>query len=89
MSLLHNAYDVTYFSSSLNKICAFKFENVMQTFKTKIRNSSNPLAQIVKRFAEEPNVVRVTSDCNELYPNMKTTDKNGCFLLKNGTLRFL
>ena len=84
--LLHIADDVTYFSSSLNEICAFKFENFMQVFKRKIRNSKNPVAQIVKRFAEEPNVVRVTSDCNKLHPTMKATDKDGCFLLKNGNI---
>ena len=51
-ALTHIADDVVYHGSSLNHISAFKFENYMQTIKKMVKNSNNPIAQIVKRISE-------------------------------------
>jgi len=50
--LIHITDDVLYYNCSLNDLSAFKFENFMQTVKKLIRNSKNPLVQILKRLSE-------------------------------------
>ena len=52
-ALTHIVDDVLHHGSSLNHISAFKFENYMQTIKKMVRNSHNPIAQIVKRISEK------------------------------------
>ena len=50
--LSHITDDVSYFSSDLNKISAFKFENFMQKIKKSVRSSKSPVVQVVKRMEE-------------------------------------
>ena len=45
--------DVEYFQTTLNEISAFKFENHMQTIKKSVKNSYNPVSQIVMRLQEK------------------------------------
>jgi len=51
-SLLHIVDDARTYRCSLDKICAFKYENHMQIFKKRIKNSMNPAVQFLKREAE-------------------------------------
>lgn len=51
--LIHLADDVINHGCSLNNISAFKFENYMQSLKKMVRNSNNPIAQVVKRLSEK------------------------------------
>ena len=48
-SIVHLPDDVINYSCSLNELSAFKFENHMQKLKKKVRNSNNPIVQIIKR----------------------------------------
>ena len=56
-SLLHLADDVRNHNCSLNDISAFSYENYLQTLKGLIRDANNPIAQVLKRSAEQDNVV--------------------------------
>lgn len=51
-SLIHLADDVQFFQSSLNDIYCFPFQNHMQVLKLLVRNTQNPLVQVVKRLEE-------------------------------------
>jgi len=55
-SLIHITEDVLYHNSSLNDICAFKFENFMQDLQKCMKNSYNPLTQMLRLSERESNI---------------------------------
>ena len=85
-SLVHLVDDVTYFQCSLNHISAFKFENYMQTIKKSVKNSCNPVGQIVKRMRERENVIDFSK-----YPKPKicNSGKDSCIFTVNGDIAFI
>ena len=85
-SLVHLVDDVQYFESSLNEISAFKFENYMQTVKKSVKNSSNPVSQIVKRLKEKEIIV---DHQENRPPKMKTAGKDSCFMTEDGVIVFI
>ena len=87
-NLLHLADDCEIFDCSLNDVSAFEFENFLQLLKRKVRNASNPLAQIAKRIYE--------ADCQREFQVSKSKDfkvkasgPNMCFLLQNDKFAFV
>lgn len=54
-SLVHLHEDVTYFQKDIHAISCFPFENYLQKLKRYVRNSNNPLAQVIKRMQELDN----------------------------------
>lgn len=81
--LLHLHEDVEYFQCSLNDICAFPFENYLQTVKRYVRNSRNPIAQVAKRLAETESSRRSQLKETKSYNTISTRRKDSFFLLKN------
>lgn len=56
--LIHLPADVMRFGP-LDTFSCFPFENYLQQLKRKVRRSSNPLAQVVKRLSESSNCKKV------------------------------
>ncbi|KAK6191229.1 hypothetical protein SNE40_002965 [Patella caerulea] len=81
-NLVHLADDVRTFDCSLNEISAFPFENYLQCIKKSIRNSNNPIAQVVKRQREleSADTEMEFSTCKPKF-KINTTEKNKYFLL--------
>ena len=78
-SLIHLADDVENHGEDLNKISAFPFENYLQEIKRFVKNSHNPIAQIVKRVSEiEGNGKRRSNKSVKL--KIACDDRNGWFL---------
>ena len=89
-SLLHIPDDVHHFSSSLNEISAFKYENYLFKLKKCVRKSQNPISQIAKRLTEtEKNCCRQTPKSVHIHVTTSTKRKDCCFLLKNGKFSFM
>ena len=69
---------------SLNEISCFPFENYMQTLKRHVRNSNNPVAQVVKRQTEIDRTWHVKRSCKSCTVSVRFGDS--CFLLKDKNL---
>lgn len=87
-SLRHLHQDVVQFNCSLNYVSAFPFENFLQSLKKLVRNSHNPIAQVVKRMKEKE---RVQSNCEASGSRMyiSSRQKDCCFLLDNEDFAFV
>ena len=87
-SLCHLPDDVEHFCCSLNDVSSFPFENYLQTLKRMVRQSKNPIVQVVKRLTEleKAKSSRVTK---ERYTRVSTTTRDGCFILENDTFVFV
>uniref|UniRef100_W5MYB2 Transposase domain-containing protein n=1 Tax=Lepisosteus oculatus TaxID=7918 RepID=W5MYB2_LEPOC len=87
-SLRHLHQDVVQFNCSLNYVSAFPFENFLQSLKKLVRNSHNPIAQVVKRMKEKE---RVQSNCEASGSRMYilSRQKDCCFLLDNEDFAFV
>ena len=85
-ALVHLVDDVIYFKSSLNEISAFKFENYMQTIKKSVKNSCNPVSQIIKRMRERENVMTFSKNQS---PKISNSGKDSCFFTSNGDIAFI
>jgi len=81
-SLSHLPDDVVNHSCSLNDISAFKFENYMQSLKKCVRNSKNPVAQIVKRLTEKME----SAFQKKIRNSFKINGKDVFFQAKDGTI---
>lgn len=86
-SLSHLADDVERYGTSLNDLSAFKFENYMQILKKKVRNTNNPVAQVIKRDHEVKAANLVVP--NIIKPLISTTLKDSCFQLIGGDFCFV
>ena len=87
-SLLHLPDDVEYFGSSFNEISAFPFENYLHSLKRLVRNSNNPIAQVVKRIRELENSTTLKQQrSREMYISSKL--KDSCFLTNEEHFAFV
>lgn len=68
--------------TSLNSLSAFPFENALGVIKCLVRNSNNPVAQVVKRFSES----RVVTHAKLSKIILKPESRDDAVLLKNGEL---
>ena len=82
-NLLHLHEDVAHFDCSLNDISAFPFENHMQTLKRFVRNSINPISQVIKRQTELECTTFSRSDNS---CSIAVRQRDSCFLTCNGKL---
>jgi hypothetical protein len=57
-SLLHLADDAKFFSTTLDDLSAFKFENYLHMLKKLIRSARNPVVQVAKRIEEQEACVK-------------------------------
>ena len=82
-SLTHIHEDVTAHGCSLNDISAFPFENYLRLLKRQVRNSNNPIAQVVKRMKECNGIQfhRKRIQDHAMYISIKPKDR--CFLLND------
>lgn len=81
-ALIHLADDVIHHKCSLEVISAFKFENYMQSLKKMVRNSNNPIVQVVKRLAEKKSS-ETSTQCNKIF---KENGKDVFFLSNEGDI---
>lgn len=87
---MHIPDDVHHFSSSLNEISAFKYENYLHKLKKCVRKSQNPISQIAIRLTEtEKNCCIQTWKLVYIHVTTSTKRKDCCFLLKNGKFSFM
>jgi hypothetical protein len=79
-SLIHLPDDAANYSCSLDDLNCFPFENCLQGLKKIVRNSKNPIAQIIKRIVERtsnapPEYFLKSSD----FSKVSTNQRDACF----------
>lgn len=82
-NLLHLSDCVRLFGP-LDNFSAFEFKNYLQTLKKKIRKSSSPLQQVIRRIVEERNILEPVRNSSHTFPHYSIEHNNGP-LLKNCT----
>ena len=82
-SLIHLADDVVNHNVDLNEISAFPFENYMQVLKKFVRNSKNPIAQIVKRV-HELEIAGGSYSRKCIVTKVSQSNRDNCFFLMDG-----
>lgn len=81
-NLSHLSDDVEHFQCSLNDVSAFPFENNLQLIKKLVRNSRNPVAQVVKRISESDKAGTVHAESSH-FRYISARRKDRCFLLRS------
>ena len=87
-NLLHLADDAEKYGCSLNEISCFEYENHLQILKKLVRNSKNPISQILKRENERQTLGTQRQQCRDRF-NISTRPKDCCFVLQNGSFCLL
>ena len=92
-SLLHLADDVRNHNCSLNYISAFSYKNYLQTLKGLFRDANNPITQVLKRLAEQGNIVskddaNITQRASQCF-NKLPRSKDSRFMTDHNNLVFV
>ena len=88
-SLFHLCEDVKHFRCKLSEISAFQFENHLQTLKKLVRNTQNPIAQVVKRVSELDQSCMTRRRHGNLNNRIATRWEDSCFLVGNEEIAFV
>ena len=87
-NLIHLPDDVIKFQCSLNDICAFPFENQLQSVKKMVNSPQNPIAQCAKRIAER-NACKAHVSKKVVKDFISTSRRDNCILLNTDEFAFV
>lgn len=75
-SLIH-LYDDYEKYGTLDQVSCFKFENYMKDLKKMVRKNKKPLQQIVKRYSEQCNSIKIIENMISNKPEFKKLHNDG------------
>lgn len=84
-ALIHLADDCANHSCSLNYLSSFPYENCLGVIKRLVRNSNNPISQVVKRVGERTRLTSIAGTS----PILRPKSRDDTVLLKQGEICIL